>query len=161
MNDRKEYMFFWRAKNKDKLKKYYNNYKNKHPNKNIERREYFAEWRKNNKDKISIINKTYKQNHPEIIKAKNRNRKKTAHRLAWTREYIKKRLQIPEEKKKHYIRTRTLKKYGKTPKGYQKHHLDYDSPDNFIVMPIHNHKLIHQLILAESQILEGEKNGNQ
>jgi len=107
------------------------------------RKEYLKNWWKNNPEKRRQYEKTYKLKHPDKIKAKEVRRRKNPKYIEYRKGYTKVYLQRQEPKRKHYIRSRTNKKYGKTPKGYEKHHLDYDSPDNFIILPIEEHREIH------------------
>jgi hypothetical protein len=49
------------------------------------------------------------------------------------------------------IRDETYRIYGKVPVGYERHHLNYDSPHNFILVPKIEHQNIHKLIKYESK----------
>ena len=62
------------------------------------------------------------------------------HHKKFMKEYIKR----PEERKKQYIRYKTFKIYGKVPNGYERHHINYDSPHNFILIPIKEHLNFHK-----------------
>ena len=110
-----------------------------------DRKEYIKQWRAKNKDKIKEYEKRYKEKHPNKIKQKEDRRRKRTERIKYMNEYSKKYVKSGEAKLKHEIRSRTNKKYGKTPKGYEKHHLDYNSPDNFVLKSISEHKSIHKI----------------
>ena len=58
----------------------------------------------------------------------------------YMREYSKK----PSERIKQRVRLQTSRIYGKTPEGYERHHINYDSPHNFILIPIKKHREIHK-----------------
>lgn len=60
----------------------------------------------------------------------------------YMREYSKRDYEIVKRK----IRRLTKYYYGKTPKGYERHHINYDSPHNFILVPIKEHVKIHKEI---------------
>ena len=123
------------------------------------RKAYIREWSKKNRDKIREYEKKDKLKHPDRFKEKEVRRRKKPTRIEYMKKYIKERMKNPEVRKKHHIRSRTNKKYGKTPKGYEKHHLDYESPDDFIIIPIELHKLIHTHIYTSKKGLVnvGEK----
>ena len=59
----------------------------------------------------------------------------------YMREYAKRPHVIVKRKK---IRRLTQYYYGKVPKGYERHHINYDSPHNFILIPIKEHKILHK-----------------
>jgi len=72
------------------------------------------------------------------------------------KEYMKKYSKKPAERHKKIIRMQSQRIYGKiirmqsqriygkVPKGYERHHINYDSPHNFILIPIGLHKRIHE-----------------
>lgn len=109
-----------------------------------QRKEYLRQWWKDNQDKRRMYEKRYKTKHPERIKEKEARRRKKPEHIAYMKEYKKSYIQRPEVRYKHRIRVRSNEKYGKTPVGYQKHHLSYDTPDNFIIVPIETHIQIHK-----------------
>jgi len=121
-----------------------------------EKRKYRREWRLKNKKKISDSNKKFRIRHPDKVREGDARRRKTEKRKEWTRKYSKERLKDPIEKLKHSIRSRTNKMYGNVPKGYERHHLNYDSPHNFILVPRLEHKKIHTLI-KENKILHDKE----
>jgi len=61
------------------------------------------------------------------------------------KKYMRKWSKTAIEKHKHNIRLQSQRIYGKVPKGYQRHHLNYDSPHNFILIPIREHIKIHRI----------------
>lgn len=109
-----------------------------------DRKKYMKEWRSKNRDKIRGYEQKYRENHLEKIKEKEARRRKRPERIKYMNNYSKQYVKLGEAKLKHQMRARTNKKYGKTPKGYEKHHLDYETPDNFILVSIKEHKLIHK-----------------
>ena len=60
------------------------------------------------------------------------------------REYMREYSKRPYEIAKRKIRRLTQYYYGKVPKGYERHHLNYDSPHNFILIPIKEHRKLHK-----------------
>lgn len=110
------------------------------------RREYQKQWRQNNKDKVKLYRLNYRRKHPDKIREKDKRRRARENRKLWTKNYNKKRLNNPLEKLRHNIRVRTRKIYGRVPSGYQRHHLDYLSPHNFILVTIVEHRQIHNQI---------------
>ncbi len=59
-------------------------------------------------------------------------------------KYMKKYSKKPSERAKKLIRMQSQRIYGKIPIGYERHHIDYDSPHNFILIPMKYHKKIHE-----------------
>jgi len=62
----------------------------------------------------------------------------------YQREYQKKYSKKPSERAKKIIRMQSQRIYGKVPEGYERHHINYDSPHNFILIPLQEHKEIHE-----------------
>jgi len=60
------------------------------------------------------------------------------------KEYMKTYSKKPTERAKKRIRMQSQRIYGKVPEGYERHHINYDSPHNFILIPIGFHKEIHE-----------------
>lgn len=48
------------------------------------------------------------------------------------------------QRKKNVVRMQSQRIYGKVEDGYERHHIDYDSPHNFVLMKIKSHKKIHE-----------------
>jgi len=120
-----------------------------------DRKEYMRKWRARNRNKIREYDRRYKEKNPDKIKQKEIRRRQKPRRIKYMNEYSKKYVKSGEAKLKHEIRSRTNKKYGNTPKGYEKHHLDYNNPNNFVLVPLEKHKLIH----IQLNIREANKNG--
>lgn len=61
----------------------------------------------------------------------------------YLKEYMREYSKRPDVRTKKKIRLQTQRIYGKVPKGYERHHIDYDSPYHFILIPIKEHKKLH------------------
>jgi len=94
-------------------------------------KEYMKEY--HDRPEVKIKHKNYMKDYnakPEI---------KTYHK-----EYQKTYSKKPSEKAKKVVRMQSQRIYGKVPEGYERHHINYDSPHNFILIPIKVHKEIHE-----------------
>jgi len=94
-------------------------------------REYMREY--HDRPEVKVRHKKYMQdynNRPEVKKKF----------MEYMRDYSKR----PTERAKKIIRMNSQRIYGKVPKGYERHHIDYDSPHNFILIPLKFHKKIHE-----------------
>lgn len=99
--------------------------------------------------------KTEKEKQLEKERIRNRLRysKRSEQQRAWRQrpeikakfnEYMRAYAKDPEVIKKRKIRRMTMYYYGKVPKGYHRHHLDYDTPHNFILIKAEEHGLKHR-----------------
>lgn len=79
------------------------------------RKEWNREYRKKNKEKIRKYHKKYMQ------------------------EYRKSKI----EKEKNKIRMKTYRMFGKTPKGYHRHHENYKNYEKVKLIPINKHYEVH------------------
>ena len=98
-------------------------------------REYMKEYRK--RPSVRAREKSYNKKYlgyynkrPEVIEKFKR--------------YMKAYLKNPDERIKQKVRLKSQRIYGKVPKGYERHHINYDSPHNFILISIKVHKRIHE-----------------
>ena len=69
----------------------------------------------------------------------------------YLKKYMKDYSKRPEERAKKIIRMQSQRIYGKVPKGYERHHINYDSPHNFILIPIKVHKEIHKELKKQNE----------
>ena len=99
--------------------------------------DYQRRYRLKNGDKIRARER--------IRDRKRRERGKNKQDGEYHKEYMKKYSKREEVKHKQNVRRMTYYYYGKVPKGYHRHHLDYDSPHNFILIPIKKHGEIHRI----------------
>lgn len=122
-------------KEKENRAKYYHDHKE-------ELKEYNKEYRKRNKEKIRELKKRYRETHKQQIKDYDKKWKEKNGKIYHAKymiEYSKK----PNEIIKKRIRRMSQYYYGKVSQGFERHHLDYDSPHNFILVSIKEHKEIH------------------
>ncbi len=71
-------------------------------------------------------------------------RKADPKRIEYIKNYKKNYCKRPKEIIKKRIRRMTQYYYGKVPRGYNRHHLDYDTPHSFILIPIKEHYKKHR-----------------
>ena len=120
-------------------------------------KEYQKEWRKNHKKEYKRYRKKYETNHPEYLRLRNKTKMIKRRQSPKWKEYYKKyhskyMKTYPTTESgriKKRVRLQTQRIYGKVPKGYERHHLNYDCPHNFILVPIKEHRKIHNHIQAE------------
>ena len=107
-------------------------------------REYQKQYSKGyyikNREKLRKKGRIEHRKHFKEKKAKLDKNKAREYHNNYMRVYSKKE----EVKIKQRIRRMTKYYYGKTPKGYHRHHINYDSPHNFILIPIKKHGKIHR-----------------
>ena len=60
------------------------------------------------------------------------------------KKYMKTYSKKPSVRVKKIIRMQSQRIYGKVPEGYERHHINYNSPHNFILIPRGFHKEIHE-----------------
>lgn len=98
-----------------------------------ERQEYLKKYRRTHREQIRPVARArYLKNKEKWIK--------------YGREYQRKhpyKTLSPEAQRKNHIRARTFQIYGAPPKGYERHHLNYNSPHNFILVPRAEHRKLH------------------
>ena len=151
-NKTKEYMRQWRQKNAEKIKKY-----RKIAAKNVteeykqKRKLYEKQWVLNNPEKVKNYKKNWIKNNPEKMREIWARVRKIPRRIKYHNEYSKIYVKRPCEVIKHRVRNQSQKIYGKVIKGYERHHTDYNSPHNFIVIPMKEHKEIHKLRKARGK----------
>jgi uncharacterized protein YaaR (DUF327 family) len=107
------------------------------------RNEYYKQWRKEhpNYDRTKNFEKRVNGKNKQIYA--NLTKDEIMKYKEYHKKYMKDYIKNPEEKKKQSIRAKTFRIYGKVPKGYHRHHLNYDSPHNFILIPFEEHKKLH------------------
>jgi len=95
----------------------------------------------NKKDKRAY-DKIYYQKHKEKRKLsqKKHYNKKRKECLEYSKKYNKEYNKLKDVKEKNRIRKRTIRKYGKAPKGYQYHHQPPYNEDNFKILKEKEHR---------------------
>ena len=115
-----------KKKNREYMKEYH-----ERPEVKIKERRYLKEY--NKRPEVKEKFKEYMKKYHERPEVKEK-----------FKEYMKKYSKKPAERHKKIIRMQSQRIYGKVPKGYERHHINYDSPHNFILIPIGLHKRIHE-----------------
>lgn len=100
------------------------------------RNEYIKEWRRKNPEKYKAIRDKYRKSRKGTLTsrkytAKWRKENKEKYNKIQRRTYAKN----PIRRFKQSIRWKTWYKYGKTPKGMQRHHKTYNIDDFELVKP--------------------------
>ncbi len=150
----------WRRKNPEKFKQGQKVWREN----NIEDRKIdHHEWYKNNKERLRInrkkryyeeqesaieYSKQYYQEHKQERLDYNKIYYKTDNGLMVKKkackQYYKSHKDNPEYRHKRTVRRKTIRKYGKLPKGYEYHH--YTNPyeiDKFVILKKEEHTKIH------------------
>ena len=95
-------------------------------------RRYNIRYKKKNIERIRLRDSEYTKNRRKLPKFKKQHN-----------DYMKEYSKREYVRLKQNIRIKTQRIYGEVPKGYERHHLNYDSPHNFILLPIKEHKILH------------------
>lgn len=109
-------------------------------------KEYQREWKKRNPEKLKNYRENFKRRHPHYFMIYDRQNGRTnLNNKEYHKKYMKDYVKKSHVKIKKNIRRMTQYYHGKVPKGFERHHLDYNSPNNFILVPKSEHKLKYHL----------------
>ena len=107
------------------------------------KKEAKRKWNLKNRKKKKLYWQKFKITHKDYIKEKRRKDRQSGWYKKYHKKYMKNYSKKENVKIKSRVRLQTQRVYGKVPKGYERHHINYDGPHNFILIPIQKHKKLH------------------